>query len=166
MPDWTERPAHRRSLGIVRAFGAGVPGPSQIEGSTSFKSKRRILVADGDRAFRTTITAVLRANGYDVLDVANGFELLHVLQGGELDEGSHRFDLVICDARLSGKTGLYVFSLLGNASVPPVVFTTTTRDEILLHEAHRLGALMVMEKPVNVHELLTFIDGLEDRGSA
>lgn len=137
-------------------------------GSTSPSLKVRILVADSDRAFRITIAAVLRANGYEVVDLANGFELLHVLQGAREEEaGVGGFDLVLCDARLSGKTGLYVFSLLGNApAVPPVVFTTTTRDETVLDEAHRLGALSVLEKPVDIDELLALIRGLVARGDA
>ena len=130
--------------------------------------KGRILVADSDRAFRTTIAAVLRANGYDVIDLANGFELLHVLQEEkEGHAGSSGFDLAICDARLSGKTGLHVFSLLGNSpAIPPVVFTTTTQDETVLDEAHRLGALSVLEKPVDIDALLTLIGGLVARGCA
>jgi len=97
---------------------------------------------------------MLRVEGYDVIDLASGFDLLQALQTS-MEEQSAKVDLVICDAHLSGKTGLNVFSMLGNATgVPPVVFTTSGSDMTVFDEAHRLGAVAVLEKPVDIDELL------------
>jgi CheY-like chemotaxis protein len=129
---------------------------------------RRILVADSERSLRAMLVALLESDGYEVIEAADGFELLQSLEASLAPEAeAWPYDLVICDAQLPGKTGLHVFALLGgNPDVPPVVFTTTRGDEATLHEARRLVALAVLEKPVNIDELLSLVHRYVVRGTA
>ena len=128
----------------------------------------RLLIAEGDPAFRATIGALLRADGHQVVEVANGFDLLSTLEASvEAPPPAGQFDLVICDARLSGLGGLRMLTHLGRGrTVPPVVFTAPGGDEALREEAIRLGALAVLDKPIDVDGMLTLVRCLIPHGIA
>jgi CheY-like chemotaxis protein len=148
-------------LALCVHSAGNVDNPSQP--AWPIQRKPRILVAETDKAFRATIAAMLRVEGYEVIDLASGFELLQTLQASMEERQVEKVDLVICDAHLSGKTGLNVFSMLGNAAgIPPVVFTTSGRDMTVFDEANRLGAIAVMEKPVDIDELLGAVQRIVD----
>jgi two-component system, chemotaxis family, chemotaxis protein CheY len=120
---------------------------------------RRILVAESDRALRMTLVGLLEADGYEVSEAADGFELLQLLEAS-LDPSaeSMSFDLVITDAYLPGKTGLHVFAMLGsNATVPPVVFTTSKGNEVGLRETKLSAGLVLLRKPIDIDELLALV---------
>ena len=106
------------------------------------------------------IVALLRTDGYDVVSVSNGVELLSVLQVSlDLESDVREFDFVISDVRMPGTSGPRAFARIGNtARVPPVLFMTAFGDEELREEAMRVGAVAVLDKPVDLDELRAFVD--------
>jgi CheY-like chemotaxis protein len=117
--------------------------------------RRRLLVADDDEDLRESMVALLRADGHEVVAVANGVELLNVLEIS-LDPylGTKRFDLVITDLRMPGTAGPRALARMRyGVSVPPVLFITACGDSALRQEAIQLGALGVLDKPIDFEEL-------------
>lgn len=67
------------------------------------KFRRRILIVDDDEVVRSTISALLSREGYDVLVASDGFEALAAMRGGIPD-------LMITDLKMPNMSG---FELLG-----------------------------------------------------
>ena len=68
--------------------------------------------------------------------------------------------MVISDIRMPGETGLRVFEEVGyGPEIPPVVFLTAFGDEDVHEQAHHLGALAILDKPVDFDELRDFVNG-------
>jgi two-component system, NtrC family, response regulator AtoC len=129
--------------------------------NTSPTRKYRLLIAEDDRALRTLIVAVFEASGYHVVAVENGLDLLDTLEVSLVPElGAEKFDLVIADVRMPEMSGLGVFEhLRSRPGVPPVVFITAFADEEAQVAAAQVGALAVLEKPVDLAELETLVRG-------
>jgi len=119
----------------------------------------RLLVAEDDQALREMIVVLLKADGYEVVAVKNGLELLSILVVSMKPESQIRsFDLVISDVRMPGTTGPRAFSQIGGGpEVPPVLFMTAFGDEELRDEAVQVGALAVLDKPVDFDDLRVFV---------
>jgi len=122
--------------------------------------KHRLLVAEDDRSFREMLVAIFKADGHEVVAVANGLDLLDTLAVSVAPEvGTGKFDLVISDVRMPGSTGLQVFAQMAGApKIPPFILITAFGSEDLHAEAEQLGAVAVLDKPVDFDVLLTFIN--------
>jgi CheY-like chemotaxis protein len=123
------------------------------------RPRYRLLVAEDDKALREMIVALFRADGYDVVPVTNGVELLDVLQVSlDLESDVREFDFVISDVRMPGTSGPRALARIGDRQrVPPVVFMTAFGDEEVHEEAMRVGAVAVLDKPVDLDELRAFV---------
>ena len=123
--------------------------------------KHRLLVAEDDRALRGMMVEILRSDGHDVVAVTNGFDLLEMIEVSlDPNVGTDKFDLVISDVRMPGMSGLRVFTQVGyGPQIPPVVFITAFGDQELHEQAHHLGALAVLDKPFDIDELRSFVNG-------
>ncbi|MBN2573616.1 MAG: response regulator [Deltaproteobacteria bacterium] len=128
---------------------------------TTLKPRYRLLVAEDDKALRDMMVALLRADRYEVVAVGNGIDLLHTLKVSlDTKPETQPFDLVISDVRMPGRSGPRAFAEIGyGPRVPPVLFITAFGDEELREEALRVGALGVLDKPVDFDELRDFIRG-------
>jgi len=121
--------------------------------------RNRLLVAEDDRALRELMVQILRSDGHEVLAVANGNDLLYTLEGSlNPRTGVAPFDLVISDVRMPGQSGLNAFAQVGyGPQMPPVVFMTAFGDEDVHQRAIHLGAIAVLDKPVDFDELRVFV---------
>jgi CheY-like chemotaxis protein len=125
-------------------------------------SKSRILLADDDAAMRALLMLALQTEGYEVSACADGVQLLKRLQGMETADRQQRFDLIICDMRMPGLSGLKVLERLRvRRDVPPTILITAFGDEQTHLRARQLGATASVDKPFDitwfvelVHELL------------
>jgi CheY-like chemotaxis protein len=115
----------------------------------------RILVAEDDTELRALIAEELRASGFEVVEARDGEALLGRLAdaagpGGEA-EG---YDLVVSDVRMPQFTAIDVLvsarRLLGGT---PVVLITAFGDAKLHERARRLGATVVLDKPISMDDL-------------
>ena len=107
-----------------------------------------ILVADDDKTCRDSIQKVLEREGHTVRTAENVDGALEAL-------GTHHFDLVVCDYRMPGKTGIdLLIELRRQACLVPVLMISAYADASVQDAFLRLGALDVLKKPIRRQELV------------
>jgi len=111
---------------------------------------RHILAIDDSASMRQILSATLTAAGYEVTLAADGAEGLEIAL-------AVRFDLVLTDQHMPGKTGLdLIAELRGNPAYAdtPILVLTTESGEPFKAAAREAGATGWIEKPLDP-ELLT-----------
>jgi DNA-binding NtrC family response regulator len=108
----------------------------------------RILVTDDDTTCRTSIQKILEREGH-VVEGAEDVD--HALQAME----RRHFDLIVCDYRMPGRSGLDFLSELRRLqSEVPVLLISAFADSETEAEAKRLGARDLLRKPFRRQELV------------
>src|SRR5436189_4731876 len=107
-----------------------------------------ILVADDDGTCRDSIQKVLEREGHTVQaaeDVDGALEAI----------GANHFDLVVCDYRMPGKTGIdLLIELRRRRSSVPVLMISAYADAETEAAAKQLGALEMLRKPIRRQQLI------------
>jgi DNA-binding response OmpR family regulator len=107
-----------------------------------------ILIADDDKTCRDSFRKVLEREGYRVETAENVDRALEALQ-------ARHFDLVVCDYRMPGKTGLdLLIELRRQEFIVPVLMISAYADTSVESAVRRLGALDVLRKPIRRQELI------------
>ena len=107
-----------------------------------------ILITDDDSACRDTIQRTLEREGY-LVDGASGVD--------DALTAIHRrsFDLIVCDYRMHGKTGLDLLEELHQqGSQIPVLMVSAYADASTEAMAVRLGAAGLLRKPFRRQDLI------------
>src|SRR5262245_2092726 len=108
-----------------------------------------ILVADDDRTCRDSIQKVLEREGHCVHTADSVDCALDALARGH-------FDLVVCDYRMQGKTGIDLLVELKRRDVSvPVLMISAYADAPAEDAIFRLGALDLLKKPIRRQELVS-----------
>lgn len=137
-----------------RARGAAWKNPRPAPGRAP-----RILLADDQLEMRTLIRKMLVRRGCEVVEAEDGPGLVRILIDGLKEEESRAPDLIITDVRMPGFTGLEVLARLRREQwTTPVILITAFGDAQLHHEALRLGAACVLNKPFELEELRGAVD--------
>ncbi len=110
-------------------------------------SSRRVLVVDDEPQIRRALRLVLRANGYQVAEVAGGEAALDALVG-------EPFDLMILDLALPDLDGVEVCRRVREWSRLPVIVLSAHGDEEMKVRALDHGADDYVTKPFSAPELL------------
>jgi len=106
-----------------------------------------ILIADDDKTYRDSLQKVLEREGYQVESAEDVDSALEALR-------TRRFDLVVCDYRMPGKTGIdLLLELNRQQSTIPVLMISAWADPATEAHAVALGAEM-MRKPIRRQDLL------------
>jgi two-component system response regulator AtoC len=113
----------------------------------------RILIIDDDQEVRTSLQTVLETLGYATHTAATGEEGLSAIQ-------REAFDLVLCDLRLPGASGLDVIK--HKASAVPVILMTAYGNADIATQAARGGAFDYISKPINPDDLIFTLRKFED----
>lgn len=101
-----------------------------------------ILVSDDEEMCRRSVQDVLRREGHDVEAVASVDCALERLR-------ARKFDLVVCDYRMPGKTGIDLLEELGRQHcVVPVIIISAYADQRTETTARAMGAVDLLHKPV------------------
>src|SRR5204863_2036815 len=107
-----------------------------------------ILVADDDTTCRASIQKVLEREGHTVHTAENVDGALEALR-------LYHFDLVVCDYRMPGKTGIdLLIELSRQQSAVPVLMISAYADALVEAAILKLGALEVLKKPIRRKELI------------
>ena len=120
------------------------PGPAQ-----------RILVVDDDAGIRRALTILLSKAGYEVAQAADGSEAVRLWR----DRGG---DLVITDLHMPEKDGIEtIIELLSyNPAIRIIAMSGggQTKRLDLLGNASLLGAVLTIEKPFTIDEMMTLVN--------
>jgi two-component system chemotaxis response regulator CheY len=123
---------------------------------------RHILAIDDSASMRQILSATLTAAGYEVTLAADGAEGLE-------NALAVRFDLVLTDQHMPGKTGLDLISeLRGNPAytATPILVLTTESGESFKAAAREAGATGWIEKPLDPDMLTEVVAALAEAGPA
>lgn len=111
-------------------------------------TKATLLIVEDDVFTRTSMTAYLRAEGYDVSKAGNGVEALEIIH-------SSQPDLVITDLRMPEMGGLELLKKLKeNLPQLPVIIISGEGTMGSVIEALQLGARDYLQKPIQDMGLL------------
>jgi len=107
-----------------------------------------ILVVDDDKTCRDSIQKVLERAGHTV-------QTAESVDGALEELGTSHFDLVVCDYRMPGKTGIdLLIELRRRQSAVPVLMISAYADASVEAAILELGGLELMEKPIRRQELI------------
>lgn len=116
----------------------------------------RILVTDDDETCRTSILKTLQKEGHTVegaTDVEDALQAVH----------QHCYDLIVCDYRMPGRTGLELLAQLrSQGSVIPFLMISGYADAGTESATMQWGAAQLLRKPFRRHELLSCAQSLID----
>jgi CheY-like chemotaxis protein len=111
---------------------------------TATNDPPRILLAEDDEELRDTIAAVLRGDGYDVIE-ADGARLpLHIAAAHTDPEPQRVYDLIVAGVHTRGCTGLHIIEGLRQAGwATPAILLVPSSDMALRERAVAAGATVV-----------------------
>lgn len=111
-----------------------------------------LLIVDDDDEFRSTVVARFSRVGFRVAGAASGEDALRLLE-------QQSFDVMVCDMRMPGISGLQLVEQLreaGNES--EVIFLTGQGTIETAVQAMKLGAYDFLSKPFPLKELETLVE--------
>lgn len=118
---------------------------------------RKILIVDDDRVILNILAEGLRELGYEVSTSVSGVDALKLVR-----EAAH--DLAILDMRMPEMSGLELARVLKVENLAPFVFLSAFGDENDVRDASEAGALGYLVKPVDIPQLVPFIEAAMARG--
>lgn len=119
-------------------------------------ARRRVLVADDDRAIRELLTMNLEAQGLDVLSCRDGDTAAALAR-------SVAPDLIVIDVMVPGRDGFDVLAALKNHPITkeiPVVIVSAQATDHDMEVGRRLGASAYVAKPFDLEDLLDHLDAV------
>jgi two-component system response regulator AtoC len=112
-----------------------------------------ILIIDDDQEVRVSLQAVLETLGYATQTATTGEEGLHAM-------ARNSFDLIMCDLRLPGISGLDV--LKQKTSTIPLILMTAYGNPDIATQAVHAGAFDYISKPINPDDLIFILRKFEE----
>jgi DNA-binding response OmpR family regulator len=124
----------------------------------STKSRPRILLAEDDQEMRSLVASALRADGYEVIEVADGGRLLACVGTTYMNGTSDiAYDLLVSDIRMPAYNGIDILEGLREAGWPtPVILMTGFGNRETSARAEELGATL-FNKPFDIDDLRTAV---------
>jgi two-component system response regulator (stage 0 sporulation protein F) len=123
----------------------------------------RVIVAEDDGDLRGLIAAALRADGHHVVEATSGTQLANVILKHAIrpNPDEKLADVIISDVHMPGCSGLQVLAdMRGRSWAPPVILVTALTDAHIHEEGKRLGASAIMDKPIDISNLMQLVSQL------
>jgi response regulator NasT len=118
---------------------------------------KKVLIVDDDRVILNILAEGLRDLGYEVFTAVSGEAALVSVR-------ENAPELVVLDMRMPEMSGLEVARALNTTGRVPFVFLSAFGDEAVVREAAEAGALGYLVKPVDIPQLVPFIEAAMARG--
>lgn len=112
-----------------------------------------VLIIDDDSEVSRSLTVVLQTLGYSTTAAASGDEGIQLLN-------EQTFDLVLCDLKLPGTSGLEV--LTRHAQSVPIILMTAYSNQDIASQAASCGAYDYIRKPIFPDDLLFTLGRFEE----
>jgi two-component system response regulator AtoC len=121
--------------------------------TTPSDTSMRVLIIDDDQEVNRSLEFVLQTLGYQTDSALSGDEGLARLTSAE-------FDLVLCDLKLPGASGLEVLSR--HARRVPIILMTAFSNQDIAGQAASCGAFDYLRKPIFPDDLLFTLRRFEE----
>lgn len=113
----------------------------------------RILIVEDELLVAEEMAAVLKTNGYDVLDIVN--TVIDAKRALEV----YKIDILLVDIRLKGEEdGITLAAFVKEQYALPLIFTTSLFDKTTIDRAVLTTPSAYLVKPYNYHELQIAIE--------
>jgi two-component system response regulator HydG len=107
-----------------------------------------ILVTDDEKTCRESIQKVLEKEGHEVEGAESVDKALEIL-------AARKFDLIVCDYRMPGKSGIdFLEELARRGAEVPVIMISAFADKSTERAAIAMGAAELLRKPLRRRELI------------
>jgi len=117
-----------------------------------------VLVVDDEEPMRRSVSIALTANGFECVTAAS-------VRQARLELSRRHFDLVVCDLRMPGESGLdLVKDIEAGTREIPVLMMTAVDNPAVAHEAAIHGTDGYLVKPFSVNELRINVDQALEEG--
>ncbi len=121
--------------------------------------KTKVLVVDDDRRMVKTVCDILKVKGYEVAEAYTGEEAVQKVK-------SDPPDCVLMDIKMPGINGVEALKMIkAVASGLPVILMSAYATEEQAMEANAQGAYAVLNKPVDIQIVLSFLSLLRKEDS-
>ncbi|MCM2281436.1 MAG: response regulator [Bdellovibrionaceae bacterium] len=120
---------------------------------------KHILIVDDDDGIRLMLETKLAKLGYKASVAANGLHALQKMRA--LQPGQDKYDLMICDLKMPGMSGLDLIKTLrseGPCQGIPILLITGYPEKQKIMEVVRTGIHRVLLKPFKQSQILSLID--------
>jgi len=112
----------------------------------------RILVVDDEESHRIMLRAVLKGEGYEVVEAGDGSEAVRAVE-------QEPFDLILLDIRMKTMGGIEALTEIRKISpLVPVLIMTAYASVKTAVEALKAGACDYLTKPLDIEELKVLIE--------
>lgn len=138
----------------TRALAAAAPTqqPARLEGPPG-----RVLIIDDEAPFRASVRRVFERHGWSVREADDGAVALEVLS---MTSSDTRFDLILCDLKMPGVSGMEVYRTVRNSRpelLPRLVFASGDTASVETAAFLESTTCLVLEKPFELSELATVV---------
>jgi CheY-like chemotaxis protein len=124
----------------------------------------RVLLAEDDVELRSSLTRLLKLEGYEVLSVATGGQMLQRVSAWVLGRnGASMPDVIITDVRMPGISGLSIVQgLRASGWRQPIIVMSAFGDDELRNEVSTIERTEFLDKPIEPAELRAMLARLLD----
>lgn len=118
------------------------------------KNRAKILVVDDDRRMVKTICDILEFKGYQVLAAYSGEEAVQMVP-------AHSPGCVLMDIKMEGISGIETLKIIKEkCPALPIILMSAYATEDQMKTAKEYGAYTILDKPINVQVVLSFLSTL------
>jgi DNA-binding NtrC family response regulator len=116
--------------------------------------KLRILIVDDDQRMTHTLADILAVSGYETVEAGSALQALEKIR-------QESFDCVLTDIRMPQMDGVSFQQTVSNEQPGlPVILMTAYAAEDLIQQGLEAGIVGVLEKPINIVQMLGFFSTL------
>lgn len=112
--------------------------------------KYKILVIDDDHEMRDSLGHLLRSGGFEVQTLPGAGRVLNILDAQPID-------VILCDVRMPGMTGIELLDTLKGKISVPLVLMSAHGDIPMAVNAIQDGAYSFLEKPFDPRQMLKLL---------
>ncbi len=112
--------------------------------------KFRVLVVDDDHEMRDSLVHLLESGGFEVQTLPGASRVLNILDAQPID-------VILCDVRMPGMTGIDLLEILKDKTSIPIVLMSAHGDISMAVNAIQDGAYSFLEKPFDPRRMLKLL---------
>ncbi len=129
---------------------------TEVPAAADAISPLSILLAEDHDEFRELLACLLEADGARVQAVHDGVAALATLRSAR-----HRFDVVVSDVRMPGKSGIdLLHALRADGCTLPVILLTGFGESVARSQVEAAEGAVLIEKPFDFDDLRTALRNL------